>query len=199
MKKLVLFLLLEPFADWEASYLASSLQTLGAGYFTIQTVSLSKSPIHSMGGFTILPDTDLLSAPSEFDGLILIGGTTWRTAAAQQVEPLVRAAVQQHAVLGGICDAAAFLGTLGVLNHVRHTANDLQDLKQWAGSVYTGEAHYCMRQAVRDRRMITANGTAALEFAREVLLALEAAPESQILAWYRFHKYGCYQAPVPEL
>ena len=68
--------------------------------------------------------------------------------------------------MGGICDASAFFGTVGVLNNVVHTSNDLNDLKQWAGTIYTGETKYIARQAVRDRNVITANGTAPLEFAK---------------------------------
>ena len=43
-----------------------------------------------------------------------------------------------------------------------------------------------------------ANGTAALEFAREVLLALQVAPEPKITEWYDFHKKGYYGAPLPQ-
>ncbi len=46
---------------------------------------------------------------------------------------------------------------------------------------------------------MTANGTAALEFAREVLLALEAAPEEKIIDWFNFHKLGFYDAPMPKM
>lgn len=46
---------------------------------------------------------------------------------------------------------------------------------------------------------MTANGTAALEFAREVLLALEAAPEEKIIEWFNFHKLGFYDAPMPKM
>ena len=56
-----------------------------------------------------------------------------------------------------------------------------------------------MQQAVRDGKIVTANGTAALEFAREVLYALEAASEKKIEEWYQFHKLGLYEAPMPEM
>lgn len=87
------------------------------------------------------------------------------------MKPLVEKCLADGKVLGGICDAAAFLGTVGALNHVKHTGNDLNDLKQWAGDAYTGEGQYLMQQAVSDKDVITANGTAALEFAKEVLLS----------------------------
>lgn len=107
--------------------------------------------------------------------------------------------VQKGKVLGGICDASAFLGTAGILNDIAHTGNDLNDLKQWAGSAYTGEGNYIAKQAVRDQNIITANGTAPLEFAKEILLALHAAEEEKIMEWYHFHKLGLYTAPMPKM
>lgn len=194
MKKIVLFVLLEPYADWEGAYLCSWLLDLNPEEYAVKTVSLSREPVRSMGGFTTLPDYTVNSAPTNFEALILIGGMSWRTEAARQTAPLVSAALRGGKVLGGICDAAGFLGALGALNKVRHTVNDLEDLKQWAGKAYTGEALFLPRQAVRDGNIVTANGTAPLEFAREVLLALGAAPEPRILEEYRFDKLGYYEA-----
>lgn len=195
--KNVLFVILEPYADWECAYLASGILAFGQDRYAVKTVSLTKDPVRSMGGFTVLPDYDLVSVPADFEGLILVGGMSWRTDAAKQVQSLVQKALGSGRILGGICDASAFLGTVGVLNDIRHTSNDLDDLKQWAGSAYTGEANYIREQAVRDGNVITANGTAALEFAREVLLALGIAPEEKILEWYNFHKLGLYKAAMP--
>lgn len=197
MEATVLFVLLEGFADWEMAYAASGLLTLGRGRYAVKTVSLGKEPIHSIGGLTVLPDYDIDSAPSNFTGLVLVGGTSWRKETARQVLPLVETAVCHSRLVGAICDAAAFLGTAGVLNSARHTANDLADLQAWAGTAYTGERLFVPRQVVRDANLVTANGTAALEFARELLLALQAAPEVEIRAWYTFHKLGCYDAPMP--
>lgn len=191
----VCFLFLDQYAGWEAAYLASALTAFG---HETRVLSLRKSPIRSMGGFTLLPDGDLDSAPAEAQGLILIGGRSWRSGEAGQAEPLIRQVLNRGGTVAAICDAAAFLGTLGLLNRVRHTCNDLSDLKQWAGDRYTGEHLFLPRQAVRDGRLVTANGTASLEFARETLLALEAAPEQDIQDWYQFHKLGAYTASLPK-
>ena len=51
---------------------------------------------------------------------------------------------------------------------------------------------------VMDGNIITANGTAYLEFAKEVLLALEAASDKMITQWYSFYKLGYYYVPVPD-
>ncbi|KLU63769.1 putative protease YdeA [Desulfosporosinus acididurans] len=199
MKKIVLFVILDKYADWEAAYLSSLILSLGQGEYSVKTVSLTTDIIQSIGGFTVLPDYDIQSAPTDFEGLILIGGMSWRNEAAQQVKPLVQNALNNRKVLGGICDASAFLGTIGVLNNVNHTSNDLNDLKQWAGDAYTGEEKYIMQQAVRDNNIITANGTASLEFAKEVTIALGVASENRILEFYNFHKLGYYEAPMPSM
>ena len=45
-------------------------------------------------------------------------------------------------------------------------------------------------QAVADRGVVTANGSAALEFAREVLRELDAKDDPD--AWFKLHKDGFY-------
>lgn len=199
MKKTILFVILPQYADWEAAYLASAITMLAGENYEIKTVSLSQDAVTSIGGFRVLPDYDLKSVPSDYEALILIGGMTWRNENAQQIKPLVTDCFQKGKVLGGICDASAFLGTAGVLNDVFHTSNDRNDLKQWAGSAYTGEEKFIAKQAVRDQNVITANGTAPMEFAKEVLLALHAASEEKIADWYSFHKLGFYTAPMPKM
>lgn len=198
MKK-IMFVILEQYADWEAAYLSSAIYMLGQDKFEVKTVSLTKDIVTSIGGFRTVPDYDIHSVPEDYEAVILIGGMTWRNENAQQVKMLVEKCVENGKVLGGIYDASAFLGTVGVLNNVNHTSNDLNDLKQWAGSAYTGEEKYIKKQTVCDKNIVTANGTAALEFAREVMLTLKIAEENKIIEWYNFHKLGCYNAPMPKM
>lgn len=197
--KTILFLLLDQWADWEAAYLSSAIKMLGQNEYSNKIVSITKEPVESIGGFCVVPDYDVRSVPADYDALILIGGMSWRREAAKQIKPLVDKCIADGKVLGGICDASGFLGTIGALNNVRHTSNDLNDLKAWAGKAYTNEENYIMEQAVSDNKIITANGTAALEFAREVLLTLKAASEEKITEWYNFHKLGYYNAPMPKM
>ncbi len=199
MKKTILFVILQQYADWEAAYITSAITMLGQGQYDIKTVSLSKDYVWSIGGFRVLPDYDIASVPGDYDALILIGGMTWRNENARQIKTLVEDCYQKGRILGGICDASAFLGTVGVLNDVMHTSNDLNDLKQWAGSVYKGETKYIAKQAVRDKTIITANGTAPMEFAKEILLALDVASEDKVSEWYDFHKLGYYTASMPKM
>ncbi|MEY8428221.1 type 1 glutamine amidotransferase family protein [Lachnospiraceae bacterium 46-15] len=199
MRKIILLVVLQQYADWEAAYISSAISMLGQDKYEIKTVSLSKDYVQSIGGFKVLPDYDVASVPDDYGALILIGGMTWRSENTQPVKALVEDCFQKGRVLGGICDASAFLSTAGILNHVVHTSNNLKDLKQWAGTNYTGESNYIAKQAVCNKNVITANGTAPLEYAKEILLALHVADEKTITDWYNFHKLGVYTAPMPEM
>ena len=196
MKK-ILYVILEQWADWELAYLSSAVTMLGQGKFENKTVSLTKNAVTSIGGVKCLPDYDLLTLPSNYDALILIGGMSWHDENAMKLKPLIDECIKSGKVLGAICDACRFLGSIGALNGAKHTANDLNELKQH--TVYTNERGFIPRQAVSDNNVITANGTAALEFAQEVLRALSVASEEQIKGWYDFHKLGFYNAPMPKM
>lgn len=199
MIKTVLFLILDQYSDWEAAYLSSLINALGQNSFCVKTVSLTKSNVKSIGNFTVVPDYDIESVPDDFEALILTGGNSWRKEETKKVIPLIEKTLKNKKVLGAICDASVFLGKMGILNEVKHTSNDLNDLKAWAKNNYTGEKNYIMEPAVRDNNIITANGTASLEFSKEVLKALKIAPEKNIDEWYNFHKYGCYKSPLPQM
>ena len=121
--KTVLLALLEQYADWEAAYVSTAVHMLGQGKFVVKTVSLSKEPVTSIGGIRVVPDYTVGSASKDYDALLLIGGLCWREERAQQMIPLVEHCVNSGKVLGGICDAAAFLASIGVLDSVKHTGN----------------------------------------------------------------------------
>lgn len=197
--KTILYFLLDQWADFEAAYLSTAVTMIGGGNFENKIVSLTTNPVKSIGGFSVLPDYDLNNVPQEYDALILIGGMSWHNEEAYQVKSFVEKTIKEGKLLGAICDACRFLGTIGALNYGKHTANDLAELKTSAGSFYTNEDKFISRQAVRDNNIVTANGTATMEFAKEVLLALQAADEKTISAWYDFHKLGIYIAPLPEM
>lgn len=194
--KEVLLVILDRYADWEAAHVAAVLSDSDEGEpkYDVKTVSLDKKPVRSIGRFTVLPDYDLASAPADCAAVLLIGGYSWRKPEAAPVADFVRRAREQGTLVGGICDGSVFLGMNGFLNDVRHTSNTLESLKAAAGEHYTNEANYVCEQAVSDGGVITANGFAPLEFAREVLMSLEAYPQSEIDEWYDFYKLGFYEA-----
>lgn len=195
MKKEIIFVLLNNFADWEASFTAICLN---AGVkperplkYTTKTLSLTKDPVSSIGGFKVLPDYDIHTIPADCAGLVLIGGdNNWFTSEAEPIVPIVKKMIQENKLVAGICNASVFLGKHGFLNHVKHTSNALEYLKSIAGEKYTGEANYLKKQAVRDGNIVTANGTAQLEFCREILYALNADEPQIIEESYTFYKNG---------
>ncbi|MCD7930207.1 MAG: glutamine amidotransferase [Tannerellaceae bacterium] len=193
-KKEIIFVLLSEFADWEGAYIATCLNTgVKPGrpiLYTTGTMSVTKEPVLSIGGFKVLPDYDINTLPEEYAGLVLVGGSGWFSPEAMQIVPLVEKAIQKNKLVAEICNASVFLGMHGFLNNIKHTSNGLDYLKQYAGEKYTGEANYINQQAVRDGKIITANGTSPLEFCREVLYALEADTPEIIEESYQFYTNG---------
>lgn len=193
MKQQVLFVILEPFADYEYPFLATALQDQikdKTSNYEVKTLSVSKDPVKSTGGFTVLPDYSLEDYPADFAALVLIGGKSWRTEEAKKIAPLVTQAYSDGKVVGAICDATVFLAMNGLLNDKNHTGNTLQDLMEGAPENYKGKERYINRQAVRDGSLVTANGTAHLEFAQEMLTALDAYPLDYIEENYEFFRLG---------
>ena len=78
----------------------------------------------------------------------------------------------------------------GFLNSVKHTGNGLEQLKLWGGDNYINSGEYIHAQAVSDNNVVTANGSATLEFAKELLLLLENDTPERIEMYYRFNKLG---------
>ena len=60
MKKTILFVILEQYADWEAAYLSSAIAMLGQDNYEIKTVSLTTNPVHSIGGFQVAADEKIM-------------------------------------------------------------------------------------------------------------------------------------------
>lgn len=202
MKKEILFVLLHDFADWEGAYIAPSLN-LGVepgsvNKYVVKTVSITRDPVVSCGGFNLLPDYGINDIPIDYAGIVLIGGMSWFTPETELIVPLVRDAMKNKKLVAGICNASVFLGMHGFLNEVNHTSNGLEYLKDYAGTNYTGECHYLDEPAVRDGNIVTANGFSALEFSREILYALEADTPKKIEKSYRMNKRGVWEAPEVE-
>lgn len=190
-KKEVLFVVLEEFADWEMSYLAAFLNS--SDKYVTKIVSEGGN-VKSIGGINVLPDYTFKNIPENFYGLILIGGNSWRKPESNNVIPIVEKAFAMDIPIGAICDATVFMGANGWLNDIKHTSNDLNELKNYAKDSYRNESNYVLEQAVSDGKIVTANGTASLEFTKEILNLLEAYPKDLINQLYNFHTLGYYEA-----
>lgn len=147
-------------------------------------------PVTAIGGVRVIPDYSFENMPEDYAALILIGGYGWLTPISSEVIPMVRKALNNRKIVGAICNGASFMAKGGFLNRVKHTGNGLEQLKVWGGENYTNSGSYIHEQAVSDSGIVTANGSAALEFAKELLLLLENDIPERIEMYYQFNKQG---------
>ena len=195
MSNEILYILLPDFAEHEMVYLA---EAIASDEFSLKEnpkyinkfVASTLDPIKSIGGFRIMPDYSFDTMPDDYAALVLIGGFGWVTPIADKVAPIVRQAVENGKIVGAICNAASFMAKHGFLNDVKHTGNGIDQLKLWGGENYTNHTGYVHVQAIGDKNIVTANGSATLEFAKELLLLLENDTPERIEMYYEFNKQG---------
>lgn len=202
MSNEILYILLPDFASHEMVYLMEAIssdeqQLKTNPKYVNKIVAPTAEPVCAIGGFKIIPDYTFDNMPDDYTALVLIGGYGWLTPIADEVKPIVRKAIEKGKIVGAICNGASFMAKCGFLNNVRHTGNGLEQLKLWGGENYTNPDGYIHSQAVSDRNIVTANGSGALEFAKELLLLLENDTPERIEMYYQFNKQG-FCALFPE-
>lgn len=202
MSNEILYILLPDFAAHEVVYLAQAIASDEYALkenprYVNKIVAPTMEPVKSIGGFRTLPDYSFDTMPDDYAALVLIGGFGWSTPIAKLVEPIVKTAIEKGKIVGAVCNGVSFMAKGGFLNNVRHTGNGLEQLKLWGGESYTNPDGYIHAQAVSDNNIITANGSATLEFAKELLLLLENDTAERIEMYYQFNKQG-FCALFPE-
>lgn len=202
MSNEILYVLLSDFASHEMVYLMEAISSDEAQLklnpkYVNKVVAPTLEPVTAIGGFKVLPDYSFDSIPEDYAALVLIGGYGWLTPVADNVVPIVREALDKGIIVGAICNGASFMAKHGFLNDVKHTGNGLDQLRMWGGETYANPEGYVHVQAVSDGGIVTANGSGALEFAKELLLLLENDTPERIEMYYQFNKHGfCALFPV---
>ncbi len=195
MSNEILYVLLPDFASHEMVYLMEAISSdeaqlkLNPKYIN-KVVAPTMEAVAAIGGFKVLPDYSFDNMPEDYAALVLIGGYGWLTPLADKVTPIVRKALDSGKIVGTVCNGASFMAKSGFLNNVKHTGNGLEQLKVWGGENYINSDGYVHQQAVSDGRIVTANGSGALEFAKELLLLLENDTPERIEMFYQFYKQG---------
>jgi putative intracellular protease/amidase len=179
-------------ADWEAAPAIAAINDPQfqqmPGRYRVVTVGLSRQPITTMGGLRILPDLALDEvSPYASSMLILPGGQSWDYGANLAAIDLARRFIAHCVPVAAICAATLALARAGLLDNRHHTSNARGYL---AGSGYRGGRFYRDRPAVTDQGVITASGTAPVDFAREIFEALNLYRPVTLDAWYALHKHG---------
>lgn len=184
--KTALFVLLDQYADWEAAYLLSLLNQRDD--WQIQTGS-NLPQVRSIGGLQTTIDLNFSEIDRMYHLLVLVGGNSWDIQ-NQELYRIIEKQLAHHLPVAGICGAVDYLAFYGFLEGYKHTGNSpilWQDFQN-----YRSPENFVERQAVSDRNLVTANGTAALDFTEFVLQLIgdsliEAKKEVDL---YRLGYYG---------
>ncbi len=179
-------------ADWEASFAIAGINNPRfqhrPGRYRVITTGADRRPITTMGGLRIVPDTTLLDVdPADSAMLILPGGDLWEGGGNQDAINLARAFFIESVPIAAICAATQALAGAGMLDDFHHTSNSREYL---SSTGYRGGKFYCDVPAITDESVITASGTAPLEFSREIFRALNLYSASALDAWYALFKFG---------
>lgn len=189
MRNIVYFFVFDGFADWEAALALCEIRR--PGDFRVRTVALDRRPVQSMGGLTVLPDLALDDIDGDCACLVLLpGGTAWERGEIEPVSALLRRLHADGAAIGALCSGVLALAYAGLLDTRRHTGNYPGHIDTYVPD-YIGSAHYdADATAVADDGVITSNSVGCIEFAREVIRALDLYDERDTRTWYRLFKHG---------
>lgn len=192
MAKEVLLFLTDHWADWEASHAVVGISF--AEQYVVKTMGVDKEPKVSIGGMRAEIDY-AIEDYQNLDNLamvILTGSFSWGENRYDEIADFVKKANAGGVPIAAICGATIFLAKHGFLNHIKHTGDELEYFEEMLEGEkdYTGQEHLSVAQVINDGGFITANETAALEFAREIFRTLKTDTEEEINAWYEKHKHG---------
>lgn len=150
-----------------------------------------------MCGLTVVPDYSidevLNSNIDNYKMLILCGGDFWKKNdfTNDNVKRLIDLFKENHLTISAICDAATYLAYNHYLDNVEHTGISVEYIISTCPN-YKGQDQYINKQCVSNTEFITANGTATLEFTRDIMKNLELKSNEEIDGWYQFNKNGFY-------
>jgi putative intracellular protease/amidase len=191
--KAVYLLVVEGFADWEPAHAVAELRR--HGHYRVESVGLTRAPVRSMGGLTVLPSKSVSEVdPADVAVFILPGGDRWEGAA---VEPALEATLRRidaaEVPIAAICGATVAISRIGLLRGRRHTSNGLEYLRSHVPG-YSEAANYVDALAVRDRKLITASGLGDVEFARELFEELNVLNPASRSLWAQIFRSGTLPA-----
>lgn len=185
--------ILNTLADWEIGYLTAELNSgryLDKTRPPIELIKIGNTtePIKTMGGIKITPDETIDNIKFEEDDLLILpGADTWTEEENKKIIDIVSRIINEKVIIAAVCGATIALANKGILNHRKHTSNDLEVLKMFCPE-YTGENFYLNQPAVTDDNLITASGLAPLEFSYEVLKRTNLMKTETLEAWYQLYK-----------
>jgi len=182
-------LVFDGLADWEPSYALTGLRHWAK--VPVRTVGFDNRVVITMAGLRISPDTTLVDMdPNDIALFMLPGGDMWESKYPRdKIENVLCNLEASEIPIAGICAATIAIARAGLFAGRRHTSNGRAYLQHHTRG-YVGAENYVEAPAIRDERLISASGLAALEFAREVFVELSAFTDDEISEWYDMYRTG---------
>src|SRR5262245_31909486 len=179
-------------SDWEYGYAVAGINNpqlqRHPGRYRVRTVALRQELVSTIGRLRIQPHLSLDQlAPADSGMLIMPGGTAWDEGRNGEAVEAARAFLNGGVPVAAICGATAGLARGGLLDDRRHTSNARAYL---AATSYRGTGLYEDAPAVTDGELITASGTAPLDFAPHIFRRLGLYTPAVLEAWYGLFKTG---------
>lgn len=187
-KRLCYLFIFDGFADWEPSLVIAGLNTFSD--FEIRTFSVNGKPVKSMGNLNVKSNFKLDEIKvTDFDLLILPGGKKWEDGGNTEIAKLIMDSFKNGKTIAAICAATTFLAKQGLFKMVRHTSNGLNYLKTQVPK-YDAENNYVNDPCVVDKKVITANGAAMIEFAYKIFEHFDILQKEDLKYWLDMYKSG---------
>ena len=186
---------LDTLADWELGYVTAELNSgrffkKDAPEVSVKTVAISKEPVKTMGGLTIVPDCTIDKiVVSEKSVLLLPGANTWDDPKHSAIIKKVGELLSVGAMVCAICGATAALANAGLLDQRPHTSNGGGYLEM-VSPTYKGQKFFVDAPSVADHSLITASSTGALLWAKQIIEQLDVFQYNTLKAWYAYFSTG---------
>ena len=187
--------LLATLADWEIGSVTAELNSKrffrpDAPQLIVKTVAVSKNPVKTMGGLTIIPDCTIDEIEmSEKTVLILPGADTWSDAENAQIIQKASVLLSKGGSVCAICGATVALANAGILNDRPHTSNGKGFLDMFCPD-YKGQKFYVDQPAVSDGNLITGSATGSLMWTKLIIEKLGLFKPETLEAWYAYFSTG---------
>lgn len=193
--KTVYTYVLDTMADWELGHITSELNSgrffkKDAPQISCETVGQSQEPIKTMGGLTVVPDCSIDDiVVSEASMLLLPGADTWSDPKHSAILEKAKEILAAGGTVGAICGATVALAGCGILDDRPHTSNGPGFLEMLAPG-YQGEELYVDTPSVSNGNLITANPTASLMWAKQIIEHLDVFQPDTLESWYAYFSSG---------
>lgn len=182
---------LDTLADWELGYVTAELNSRrffkkDAPKVSVKTVAISKEPVKTMGGLTIVPDRSICDIEMDEKSVLLLpGANTWNDLKHSAIIKKAGELLSAGAMVCAICGATAALANAGLLDQRPHTSNGAGYLEMVSPG-YKGQKFFVDAPSIADHNLITASSTGALLWAKQILERLDVFQHNTLEAWYAY-------------